>query len=218
MPRPPIRMVCFDIGGVLVRHCRTWREGCLAAGLPVREGAESPEMSAQRKELAKLLTTGRLGEEEFYRRMSETTAGLYTQAEIRHIHHAWLGPEYPDVGPVVRRLVEAARVETGVLSNTNGPHWARLQPRNGAPAEFPTASLLRHRHASHLLGHMKPEPETYAAFERLTGFAGPEILFLEDLPENAAPAAARGWTCELIDHTRQTAGQIEAALARHGLL
>jgi len=31
-----IRMVCFDLGGVLIKHCRTWREGCAAAGLRLR--------------------------------------------------------------------------------------------------------------------------------------------------------------------------------------
>jgi FMN phosphatase YigB (HAD superfamily) len=211
-------MVCFDLGGVLVKHRRTWREGCAAAGLPVRDGAESEEMSRQRRLLAQLLTTGEIGEADFYRRMAETTGGLYTPEDIGRIHHAWLGPEYDGVGPVVQRLIDAARAETGVLSNTNAPHWARQAANGGRPPEFPTASLLRHRHASHLLGHMKPAPEIYAAFERLTGFAGAEILFLEDLPENLAAAAARGWTCELIDYTRETAGQIEGALEKYGLI
>jgi FMN phosphatase YigB (HAD superfamily) len=214
----PIRLVCFDVGGVLIKHRRTWREGCLAAGLPVREGCETPEASARRKEAAHLFATGRIDPAAFYRGMSESTGGLYTPAEIEHIHHCWLGPEYDRVGPVVRRLVEQGRVQTGVLSNTTDPHWARLLPRNGRPPEFPTPSLLSNLHASHLLGHMKPAPEIYAEFERRTGLAGPEILFLEDLPENAAPAAARGWRIAPIDHTRETADQIESALRAHGVL
>jgi len=216
--KPAIKMVCFDIGGVLVQHCRTWREGCIAAGLPVRDGAESDEMSARRKELARLFTTGRIEEPLFYQRLSATTGGLYTPAEVERIHHAWLGPEYPNVGPVVQRLVDAQRVRTGILSNTNAPHWSRLEPLDGKPPQFPTPSLLGTRLASHLIGHMKPDAETYAAFERATGTNGSEILFLDDLPENLAAAAARGWTCELIDHTRETAGQIESVLKRHGLI
>ncbi len=211
-------MACFDIGGVLVKHCRTWREGCAAAGLPLREGAESEQMSARRRDLAHRFTTGKIAEPDFWAAMSGSTGGLYSTAEIERIHHAWLGPEYPGVRPVIRRLVEAGRAKTGVLSNTNAPHWARFQPIGDHPPEFPTASMLGVRLASHLIGHMKPHAETYAAFEHASGSAGPEILFLDDLPENLITARARGWTCELIDHTRDTADQIEAVLAKHGLI
>src|SRR5438105_3430793 len=114
-----IRLVCFDVGGVLVRHCRTWREGCAAAGLPVRAGCESEAMSRGRRELSHLLTCGRVEPRDFYRRMSETTGGLYSPAEVENIHHAWLGPEYEGVGAVVQRLVKAGRAQTGSLSNTN---------------------------------------------------------------------------------------------------
>lgn len=216
MKRQTIRMVCFDVGGVLVRHCRSWREGCAAAGLPVRDGSDTEEMARRRKELACLLTTGRLTPREFYEQMAAACGGLYTPAEVERIHHAWLGPEYEGVGLVIARLVEAGRAETGVLSNTNEPHWMRLEAADST--EYQTPRLLRHRHASHRLGAMKPAAEAFALFERHTGFRGEEILFLEDLPENAAAAAERGWRVELIDHTRETARQIETVLQRHGLI
>jgi 2-haloacid dehalogenase len=150
--------------------------------------------------------------------MSSALDGLYSAAEIERIHHAWLGPEYEGVGAVIQRLVDAGRAETGVLSNTTHPHWVRQVGENGKPPEFPTAALLRHRHASHLLGLMKPAPEIFHEFERRSGFCGTEILYLEDLPENAAAAAERGWRVELIDHMRETAGQIESILLGHGLI
>jgi putative hydrolase of the HAD superfamily len=215
---PLFRLICFDIGGVLVRHCRTWQEGCAAAGLPVRSGSDHPEQSQRRKQLAQLLTTGRLTDQDFYDQVAATTNGLYSPGDVARIHHAWLGPEYTGVGPVITELVQAGRIQTGVLSNTNAPHWARLDPSPGRPAQYPTASLLSNRHASHLLGLAKPMPEIYAEFERRTGVAGHEILFLEDLPENAAPAAARGWHIELIDYTRETAPQIRAVLERFDLI
>jgi FMN phosphatase YigB (HAD superfamily) len=216
MPTP--RIVCFDVGGVIARHCRTWREGCLAAGLPVRDGCESGEMTRLRKQHAMLLTCGKIDPPTFYQRMAETTGNLYTPAEIELIHHRWLGREYEGVGDVIRRLVGTGRVETGVLSNTNAPHWARFLPRGDAPPDLPTVSLLSHRYASHELGLAKPMPEIYARFEELTGFRGRDILFLDDLPENLAAASARGWTAAHIDHTRETAPQIEHTLQRHGIL
>ena len=36
-------IVCFDIGGVLVRICRTWEEGCIAADVPLRPFEEKPD-------------------------------------------------------------------------------------------------------------------------------------------------------------------------------
>jgi FMN phosphatase YigB (HAD superfamily) len=216
--RTPIRIVCFDVGGVIIRHCRSWREGCAAAGLPVRDGCEGESAARRRKELACAFTCGLLSPGEFYGRMSEAIGGLYSPAEVEQVHRSWLGGEYAGVGGVVRRLVDAARVDTGVLSNTNQPHWARFEAQNGRPPEFPTAALLRHQHASHRLGLMKPDPAIYEAFERHTGYRGGEVLFLEDMPENAAAAAARGWRVVLIDHTRETAGPIESALRSEGLI
>jgi len=215
---PRIKIVCFDIGGVLVRHCRTWREGCAAAGLDVREGSESDEAGRERKKLSERLVCGQIGMEEFCRLMSMTTGGLYTPVEIERLHHHWLGAEYHGVGPVVRRLIDAAKVQTGVLSNTNVGHWARLDPRGGVSAEYPTVSLLGNKYASHLLGMAKPMPQIYQKFEELSGFQGPEILFLEDMPENQAAAAARGWQVAPIDYTRETAGQIDGALVEAGLV
>jgi len=213
-----IKIVCFDVGGVLVKHCRTWREGCIAAGLPIRDGAESPEMSLRRKEQAHLYTCGQIDEDTFYRRMAETTSGLYTVDDIRRVHHAWLGPEYDNVGPIIKRLVEGRRIQTGVLSNTNSAHWSRIERRPGHEPQYPTASLLDNHHASYKLGMAKPMPGFYEAFEKNTGYRGSDILFLEDLPDNAAVATARGWKVELIDYTRETAPQLEEVLTRYGFI
>ena len=40
-PTAALRLVCFDLGGVIIRICRTWAEGCTAAGVAVRCGTEA---------------------------------------------------------------------------------------------------------------------------------------------------------------------------------
>lgn len=211
-------MVCFDVGGVLIKHRRSWEDGCAAAGLPLRDGCQSSEMVAHRRELAAAHTCGKIGDDQFCRDMSRLMGGLYTPEEVRKVHHHWLGPEYDGVAAVVHRLISVSTIDTGILSNTNPSHWLRMQKINGRTAEFPTPAMLRHRHASHMLGMSKPDPRIFREFERRTDYRGSEILYFEDLPENAAVASAQGWIVELIDHTGDTASQLEAALQKHGIL
>lgn len=222
MRKGGIKLVCFDVGGVLVRHCRSWAEGCRAAGLPLHEVAESPPIVAARRELSRLHTTGRISGEEFCRRVSDLVSGLYSPTDVATVHHAWLGTEYDGVHALVQRLVRSGLVQTAALSNTNHEHWIRFDPPEGAAGrasarEFPSVALLHRRFASHVLGCAKPDPAIYEAFERAVGLAGGAILFFDDLPDNIAAARASGWVAEQIDHTCETAPQIEAALARHGL-
>ena len=62
MPHKTIRLVCFDLGGVIIRICRTWLEACRRAGLPVRDGIEGvlQREIETRRELNVLHQTGRL--------------------------------------------------------------------------------------------------------------------------------------------------------------
>lgn len=217
-----IKLVCFDWGGVILRICRNWQEGCAAAGLPVRRRDESPEaqaaMAAARAEVARRYQTGEIDSATFHSGVAAATGGLYTPDEVCRIHDAWLIAEYPGIDRVVARLVETPGVQTGLLSNTNAGHWRRHLPGpEGSRADFPTVARLKHRHGSHLLGAAKPGEEIYRLFERQSGFAGGEILFFDDLQENVETAHRIGWRAEQIDPFGDTASQIEGHLARYGV-
>lgn len=218
MSDTPIRLVCFDWGGVILRHCRSWAEGVRAAGLPLRGNTDSPECQARRKPLGQAHQIGAIGEREFFERLHEAVDRHYSIEELHRIHDAWLIDEYPGVSKVLDRLHANANVQTALLSNTNARHWARHISSEGRVADFPTAYALRHRHASHLLGLAKPGSEIYSAFEEATGASGAEILFFDDLSDNVATAACFGWRTCLIDHTGDTAAQIERALREHELI
>ena len=59
--------MCFDLGGVLVRICRSWDERCQAAGLDVRGAfASDPSGGNRREDLSRLHQTGRIGCAEFF--------------------------------------------------------------------------------------------------------------------------------------------------------
>lgn len=215
----PVRVVCFDWGGVILRICRSWAEGCAAAGLPVRGDTASAGVKARRKAASESYQRGLLTTEEFLHSIHEAVNGAYTIEELARIHDAFLIEEYPGVGSVVDDLLRTPGIQTGMLSNTNDLHWRRQHaaPESTKP-HFPTAARLRHRHASHLLGLAKPSPEIYRAFEVHTGFHGGEVLFFDDLEENIAAARSSGWKAEQIDHTGDPAAQMRTFLARHGVL
>lgn len=221
MSDPRVSLVVFDLGGVIVRICRSWAEGCRVAGVPVRaeEQMGTQEMIARRRELARAYQEGRIDCEEYFRRVAESTDGLYTPDEIRRVHDAWTMDEYPGVNALVRAL-KGAGVATGVLSNTNHAHWMRLAPPPHVEAvEYPTPRLVDHLHASHLLGLSKPSPEIYHRFAELTGYRGRkrEILFFDDLEENIAAARSVGWRAVQVDHAGDTASQMAHILREHGL-
>ncbi len=67
---------------------------------------------------------------------------------------------------------------------------------------------------SYEVGGLKPQPEIYAAIETLTGRQGPDLVYLDDRPENIAAGAARGWRVILHESSETT----RRALAAIGLI
>ncbi len=213
MPSADIQLVVFDWGGVVLRICRSFAEGCAAAGVPFRTAVDTPEIKAARKRHADEHQLGLIDCAEFYRRAAAATNHLYTPDEIRRIHDAWLLAEYPGMDRVIDRLTQTPRLQTALLSNTNHAHWLRHHPKaDNSPGDFPTVHKLQHRFASHIMKLAKPDHAIYAAFQKEVGVPARHILFFDDLPDNIAAARAMGWNAEQIDHTGDTAAQITTHL------
>ena len=213
-----ITLVSFDWGGVIVRICRGFREGCEAAGVEYRSEVDSPQHQQARMALALGFTMGRITPDAFFAGLSDACDGLYTQAELRKVHDAWLRSEYAGIGDVIDTLNATAGVETALLSNTNELHWALGMPSDGSTPRFPIASRLTHRHGSHLMGMAKPDPMIYRRFAELTGREPGQILFFDDRLDNITSARAEGWKAEQIDPDGDTAAQVMNHLRQHGVL
>ncbi len=211
-----VRCICFDIGGVLVRICRNWSEGCVAAGLEVRGRTAETDWAGRRRGVARDFSEGRIDIPEFSRRLAAATDNLYSPAEVLKIHNAWLLNEYAGIHAIMDRLLETPNIETGILSNTNDLHWRRTESFDDL-STFPIMGRPRHRIASHIVQLMKPDAAIYRAFEKQSGFASRDILFFDDLEENIVAARAGGWKAEQIDHTGDTAAQITGHLIAHGV-
>ena len=205
-----VRLICFDLGGVVIRICQTWEERVAAAGLELRSPARWDKIGPTRNALMAGYMTGRVTGTQLAQQLSDALNGQYDPAELMAIQDAWLIDEYQGVGAIVDQLHQAG-FDTAALSNTTNEHWARMD-------EFPTVGRLRHRFASHELGLSKPDPAIYRHVERQLGYTGTQILFFDDAHENVIAARDVGWHAKRVDPAGLPAQQIRDALAQHGVL
>lgn len=203
-------LICFDLGGVLVRICRSWDEGCVAAGVPVRPFEADEEHLNDRMRLVNRLQRGEIDGPAFSRALSETFRGIWTPEEVARVDAAWLLEPYEGTLEVIDEI-HAAGHETACLSNTSADHWNVLTTHE-------SVRRLHRRFASHLMGLVKPNQSIYAAFEDATGRDPAEIVFFDDLSPNIDAALERGWDAVRIDHRGETASQLRAALDERELI
>lgn len=210
MSSEPVRVACFDLGGVVIRICRSYADGCRAAGLDLRADDAAINAAFDRShDLVEAHQTGRLPGPAYFERLSAALDGLYSPAEVGAIHRAWTQDHYDGVVDLIETL-NAAGVVTAALSNTNAEHLEVI-------GDMPGMRAFRHVVASHLVGLHKPDPAIYRALESTVGASGPAIVFFDDLPANVAAARRLGWRAEAIDPLGDTAAQMTAALRGHGV-
>jgi FMN phosphatase YigB (HAD superfamily) len=201
-------LVVFDLGGVVVRICRSWREGCQAAGVEHRAEADGPLDGPAVRGLVDRHQRGRLACDAFFREVAAAT-GVHTPAEVERVHRAWILGDFPGIADAIDRI-HAAGVATSCLSNTNATHWDQLRAS-------PAFMRIGARHASHVLGFSKPDAAIYRAFEREVGMPAGSLVLFDDLPDNVAAARVCGWTAFEVDHAGDTAAQVIAALRGVGV-
>ncbi|HTM43658.1 MAG TPA: HAD family phosphatase [Polyangiaceae bacterium] len=215
MPSHRHCVVCFDLGGVLVRICRSWAEAVTTAGLEARapRDVHEAELIQRRRKLIDEHTTGALTNEGYYQAMSQAFGGLYTAAEMEQIHRAWTLDLYPGATDLVAELNELPHVVTACLSNTNDAHWQRLVGDEYAPI-----CTLRHQLASHQLQVAKPHPEIYQRALGIFGVRPDDVIFFDDLAENVEAARQAGWHAEQVDPLADAAAQMRGHLRQYGVL
>ena len=78
------RVVCFDLGGVLVRICRSWDEACVQAQLPFRDALAfaSEAMRTRRKDVVDRYQRGDLESDLYYAELSLAVDRLYSRPTL----------------------------------------------------------------------------------------------------------------------------------------
>ena len=208
--KPQIKLVCFDLGGVIIRLCQTWQERCSAAGLELRKPEFWDAIDPKRDVLLMQYMTGQLTGDVFTQKFSEHIDQIYNPSEIAKIIDAWLVDEYEGMSQIVDQL-HKIDMDTAALTNTTLEHWARMN-------EFPTVGKLKNLFPSHEVGLHKPDPAIYAHLEKSLGYHSNEILFFDDTQENIDAAITFGWQAIRIDPFGDPATQISRALEQHKIV
>lgn len=102
---------------------------------------------------------------------------------------AAFGDIFSEIPPMVElhRQLHTRGIPTHVLSNTNEIAVEWVQKR------FPFFAHFNSYIYSHEVRAMKPAAAIYEALERSAGFAGADLLYIDDRPENIDAAIERGW-------------------------
>jgi HAD superfamily hydrolase (TIGR01509 family) len=202
-----IKVVCFDIGGVLVHVASIWGEAMRSAALEpsAKDGYKLDSFPA-----FDLFQAGQLSIEAYVDELAEFLS-LPADKALRAHDHILMEPTEGTLD-IIEQL-NARGVGTACLSNTNSPHWAELMK----PDRFPNIAALKLKAASQELGFAKPDSRIFGAFEELSGAVPSEILFFEDGPANVAGARACGWNVVQIDPKGSQQQQITTALEAVGL-
>lgn len=204
-----MKVMVFDLGGVLIRISRSWEEAAERAGVTLQdEHVVSGSLVRPRGNQADL-QRGLVDFETFIEREQIRLGGAHEIDGLARLHGQWLQGEYEGVADIVQRLGRA-EVMTATLSNTDAEHWKTL-------AELPAIEGLDVHVLSFRLGMLKPAEEIYHAAEEIFDATGPSICYLDDLQENVEAALRCGWNAIQIDPMEATAPQIEQALVSFGI-
>jgi glucose-1-phosphatase len=209
MSSSPVRLVCFDLGGVLVRIARDWPDACRRAGVQLEI---DPSLWERHHELSLRYETGEFDEAGYLRELPACVPGVPAE-HVRRIFDAWLLGLYPGAADLLRDLKRRG-LTTACLSNTNDRHWRTVMRED--PQYRPLAEL-DYCLASHELGVMKPAEQIYRLAERRMGFKGEQVLFFDDKRENVEAARSVGWQSEVVDRADDAISQVREYLVAHGV-
>lgn len=170
-------ILLFDLGGVLVQ---TNGGSALRNLLP---HLDEPEILRrwQSSHAVDLFERGRIGDDEFARLFVQEWALDLESSEFVSAFAGWVTGFLPGALELLARLRPHFR--TACLSNTNAIHWARMPE---------VEQCFDVRLASHLTGHMKPEPDAYRHALEVLGTQPESVHFFDDLPENVIAAQRAG--------------------------
>ena len=177
----PIRVVLFDVGGVLVQLSGVatvlgWVADRWTPAELWQRWLRSPAVRA--------FETGRCDADTFAADLvAELELGV-EPALFLESFAGWPSGLYPGAHELVARI--PGHITRALLSNSNALHWDRVID------DFGLGTLFEHRFVSHLTGRIKPDRDAFEHVVSTLGCDAGSIFFLDDNLMNVEAAHAVG--------------------------
>jgi HAD superfamily hydrolase (TIGR01509 family) len=194
-----IKAVVFDLGKVLV----DFDYGIAGRNLAARAKMPAGDLGRFLVHVPLIIRyeTGALTSEQFYQEVRQASGFSGDMEEF--------ASSFADIFTPIEAMVRLHAdlrhhgFPTYIFSNTN-ELAIRFIRRNFPFFQNFDGYILSYEH-----GSMKPEPKLYEVVEAQSGCRGPEILYLDDRPENIEAGAQRGWQVILQESPEKTHALIE---------
>lgn len=178
----PLRVIFFDLGGVLVNvHFERFIEGL--ARQTGRTPAELIALRASMRSDSRLFDSGGIDGDEFLERLNRKLDRPLERPLLENLYTDIFSLK-EDVAGLARSL--HGRFRLSIISNTDPLHYNYIVGR------YPFFSLFEKPVTSFGAGLLKPDPAIYAFALRELAVEPEEALFIDDLEENVAGARQAG--------------------------
>ena len=176
-----IRVVLFDVGGVLVElsgldMLLSWMPHQMTPEQAINLWLTSPTVRA--------FETGRIEPEVFVEQVISELALPVGREKFLAAFCTWGKEVLPGAVELVRRVPR--KYVRATLCNTNFLHWPNLMCRRELCEAFD------HHFASHLTGKIKPDEEAFEHVLATLDCSAPEVLFMDDSRLNVDAAKRIG--------------------------
>jgi len=179
--RNKIRLVLFDVGGVLVELSGL---AVLLSWLGHRLTAEEVRTLWLGSPIVRSFETGKMEPEAFADQMIADLRLQISNEEFLRELYTRIPRTFPEAVELVRRVPRSYVRAT--LCNTNALQWQALMGRHDLVGAFD------HHFASHLTGKIKPDEEAFQHVLATLECEGSETLFLDDSQLNVTAAKKVG--------------------------
>jgi len=197
-------LICFDLGGILVKMAKSWNECLSWAGYSsfCRPDLDVPVHTFEPYNLHEV---GEMSDSDYLSALMDYLR-LPSSADAFQAHLGFLHDAYQGTLELVQDIHHAG-LRTACLSNTEEWHWQKM-----TSLLYPAVQALQIQTASHLLKARKPEPGIFLAVSSLATVPVDRVVYFDDVQSNVDGALEAGWDAYLIDRFGDTAAQMRQIL------
>jgi putative hydrolase of the HAD superfamily len=178
----PIRIILFDIGGVLVEFTGI-------SSLQAWTGNRLTQDELWRKWLyssfVRSFESGEIGPNTFADQLITEMELPVSRKEFIEAFSVWPKAVFPGAVEIISRI--SSKYVRATLSNSNVIHWPRLMDEMGL------RNLFAYHFASHLMGKLKPDREVFEHVVSVLKCEPSAILYLDDQSLNVEAAQLIGF-------------------------